>query len=119
MENSSRSNYISFTVFVLEEVLQFLGNQYSKESYRNASSDRWRNCLVVKLLKSRLTHASILLRLIKYAPGATEGLVVKSKPYPWSDSAVFRKLNPIHIKGLGSSFLSKIMFLLVLYLIKS
>ena len=52
----------------------------------------------------KLTHASILLRLIKYVAGATEGFVVKSKLYPWIYSAVFRKLNPIHIKGLGLSF---------------
>ena len=50
----------------------------------------------------RLMQPFILPRLIKWVPGISGNLVVKSKLPPHSSSVVLKQLNPMHFKGQWS-----------------
>ena len=60
-----------------------------------------KNSLVVKPLdsQSRGPVSLILSRSIKWVPGISGNLVVKSKLPPRSNSVAFRKLKPIQKEG--------------------
>ena len=56
---------------------------------------------------SRSTQPFILLRLLKWVPGISGNLVVKSKLSPRSGSISLRQLKPIHNQGARKFFLKK------------
>ena len=59
-------------------------------------------------LAPRSTQPFIFPRLIKWVPGISRNLLVKSKLPPHSCSVALRQLNPIHKKGVTKYFLFKI-----------